>query len=722
MSVFVNGEMDRNLQPIDIGSVVARYEHRPAYELGRLNEIDLREISSNVQVATNIDVVRPFFKKILIAIPSWYEASLFARSVPDLTYTPQEQIIIQTEDRRAEERKNLAERDIDSGVSPWLAHIRQNQQGIQNPYIVGFYRDDKGKIRKVYGERYFRSQRQIENSFFARRTETKEVNLLSTKFQRVEGSSIQKSEYWNLLPEDLRSRFEAGEILVTAGDDLYDLSESQIAQLAHTTNPRAVMEHVQALVRSAPDGYRLLYYSDYRSNATGRTGVLMEVVNGEVRPVTIIIDEKEYLVELKGCGTKEGGFGGMQHRTGRDIITGGAEKEQAINEFNRLSENIGSDKPKPVGIILFDNHGYDQGYIIRLTPSTVRASYSDNETYPEIDRSENVERVVKMYADELADQVYASHPKVLDRSSHTENLLIWGNGRFTFTDFSDHVVFDDKNYPHNEMRGGYMTPKQMLKHYINMVKEIPGYVAGRDQQFFYRSLSSAFFNKGRDLLLEHGDTSEVVTQKIWEQGGVAYQVFKTRKEGKYTPEGTLHEHDEGVNRRSYSSRKELALDSESAFIGKLQAGITGMRQALITLRSRMTIHEDRKVFERQLALVDQGDLISEYEVNGVYQRRVKVMGNNSKDKKMGDVFSYYGNLSNCLSPIRNYLEHEADLVKAAKVGCPDLERSKLQEAEQELKERLNQLVTTFRNPQALYKLLTDQEEARRMVDFSYYTT
>lgn len=273
--------------------------------------------------------VRQLFRKILIAMPSWKPACREIKdSNDDLVYASQETGIIEEKNRRKAERTQAVDSEIARGSSPWLAHIRHNEQGIENPYIVGFYQDE-GKIRTLYSERFFQSKRQIESAFFSGRNEDKEVNLLDAQFQKVDQPVLLKSRHWDALPDDLRQRFESGEILVTGGNDLYNITDSEINSLSLSDDPNALLKHVQQSVQQAKGGYYLLYYSDYREEAFGRTGVLMHAQNGEMKPVTATIEGHEFVIELKGCGTKIGGFGKMQYRTGRDIITGGAERQQA---------------------------------------------------------------------------------------------------------------------------------------------------------------------------------------------------------------------------------------------------------------------------------------------------------------------------------------------------------------------------------------------------------
>ena len=569
----------------NFGRAVESLQRMSARDIGFLDiSSDLKDIKEGAETFNEEEKekARIALKKILVVLPPWRRgANYVSQNLENVAYTPEEQANLARLRQEAVVRQTQIEKEIVEGASPWLAKVSHNEQSALNPVAVGFYQMPDGQIRTIFGQRYFQSKRQIktEGLFFGGRSEDKEVNLLSTRVQVVERPELIKSQLFDLLPEDLRERFERGEILVTGEHDLYDLSDTEIENLAVSTNIDAVAKHVEKKIANAgkEKQYYLLYQSDYHSDETGRTGVLMVVENGKAQPVIITAGNKQFVLEIKGCGKKGGGFGRIHHRTGRDIITGGAEREQALNEFDRLSEMKDEDSPKAVASILFDNHGYQQGYILRLTPSTIRASYSSNEVYPAIDIPEQVSRVLDVYAQELTQQVFAPNPKILDRSSHSENILLWGDGKHTFTDFSDHVAFSDAHYPHEESHGGYMTPRQMLEYYVKMVEEIPGYQTERDKKTFLEALERAFAAKGYDVSLDEAEGYVDITKRLWE-GGIAYQVFSARRSNNYRAKGVVEEFRKSVADEYH--QRELSLTSEQAFIEKYEGGFQKMLTAL----------------------------------------------------------------------------------------------------------------------------------------------
>lgn len=709
-----------------------RFQDRSAKDLAWFDwEYDLREIGQNARMVGEAERkgVKPVLKRVLLSTIPWSgNARYINEHLSDLAYSPQELEAQKLEAQGTQQRREAVEDEIAQGKDPWLAHIEHNERSLSNPYVVGFYQDAEGKIRTIYGARHFKSKRQIENSFLGGRTEYKEVNLITGEFQPVQPTKTLKGENWDALPEDLRRHFEAGEILTTGNQDLYDLSESDIKAISESQDANALVTVTDTKMARAASGdnkYYLLYYSDYGGDETGRTGVVLHAEGGEIKPVIIKVGDKEFVVEMKGCGKKSGGFGQMHFRTGRDVLTGGAEAEQAETEFYRLQDDKREDAPKPVGSILFSNPNhkdYQQGYIIRLTPSTVRAGYTGNEAYPDIEKPEMVGKILDMYTSQLISHVFSSPPKILDRSSHTENMLIWNNGEFAWTDYSDHAEFADKNFPHYDNHGGYMTPKQMLEYYIRMVDEIPGYQAGRDKGKFYADLTEAFQDRGEDLHLEANDDHKAVAQKIWESG-MAYQVFKGRKAGNYIPEGVLKEFNEGISTDFLD--RDLHLESEEAFVGAEAKGRENMLTAIDLVQGRIgaklapeTIDEWRKIVkEGSLSQVLHGletfhkaysdgyDAFSEEERTSLYRATGYFSG-----------FDY-----TLVHKFQQYFEHELDVVSTAKSGNRPYAREELERAEEELKEKMQGFVHLMDTDLGGFlRFMKDPEQVRRLVSFSFY--
>src|SRR5690606_35482668 len=144
--------------------------------------------------------------------------------------------------------------------------------------------------------------------------------------------------------------------------------------------------------------------------------------------------------------------------------------------------------------------------------STTRAGYTSNEVYPNTESPDIISVILKMYAESLVNQIFSTHPKIINQSSHVENLLIWGDGRYVWTDFSDHVLLDNKYYPQSNDAGNYLTPKEMLSNYLHMVVEIPGYREEIHKSIFYQKLNNAFLRNSHNLYIDPDDTYEQVVE------------------------------------------------------------------------------------------------------------------------------------------------------------------------------------------------------------------
>lgn len=711
---------------------LSRFQDRNARDLAWFDwEYDLREIGANARMVGEAERkgVRPVLKRVLLSTIPWSgNARFINEQLSDLAYSPQELDVLQTEEKNSQQRGEIIAGEISKGKDPWLAHIEHNQRTLSNPYVVGFYQDAEGRIRAIYGPRHFKSKRQVENSFLAGRTEYKEVNLVSGEFRPVQATKTLKGESWDALPEDLRQRFEAGEILITGNQDVYDLSESDVRELAESDHPDALIKIIDAKIARATNGgskYHLLYYSDYGGDETGRTGVVMQAEGVTIKPVVVRVGDKEFVVEVKGCGKKSGGFGQMQFRTGRDILTGGVEAEQAETEFYRLQDDKRDNAPKPVGSILFtnsDHRDYQQGYVIRLTPSTVRAAYTGNEAYPDIEKPEVVRKILEMYTSQLVAHMFSNPPKILDRSSHSENILIWNNGEFAWTDYSDHAAFADKSFPHYDNHGGYMAPKQMLEYYIRMVDEIPGYTTSRDKRRFYTDLRAAFQNRGEDLQLEVSDDYKAVAQKIWE-AGMAYQVFRGRKAGNYIPEGVLKEFNEGIS-TDYLHRG-LDMGSEEAFVTREAKGREDMLKAIDLVEGRLRGKIAPEAVSEWRQIVRSGSLSQV--LQGLESFHKAYSGEHDaftedESRALYSATGYYSEFDYVLvSKFQRYFDHELDVIATAKSGSREHMRAELEQAEAELKERVQGFTHLMDTDLGgFYRFLNDPERVRRLVSFSFY--
>ena len=705
---------------------------------------DLERIHECSQTVADLGAfaIKPVLRRVLLAKPLFSRAiGYIETSMSHLAYSPAEQDALQGAKQTADERSVAIQDEITHGADPWYSHSKHSERNIRNPLTIGFYQGDDGKIQTLYGPRYFQSKRQIEDSILFSRAEIKEVNLLAGEFVQVAPKEILKGTYWDAIPQDLREKFENGEVLLTTDDDLYGMTTQDQQKFIESADPNEYTNMVNQKVLSAEtEGkYLLLYYSDFGGVENGRTAVVMKVVDGELSPVRVEVSGSEYVLEVKGCGTKSGGFSGMHFRTGRDIVTGGTEAEQAQKEIERLEEDTREGVPKAVGALVFDSpkfqifknlssdkkEPFEQGYIIRLTPSTVRASYMGNEVYPNIEAPEYVDRILRMYADQLAQHMFGPTPKIMDRSSHTENIMLWGNGNSTYTDYSDHVAFADNDFPHHENHGGYMTPKQMLEYYIQMVSEIPGYSAKRDRQTFYSGLQQSFGEFGVQVRFKDDDDLTSVVNNIW-YSGMAYQVYTARRNDHYFPEGVWRAFNDTY--RSKYTTSAFPEGTAEELVALEAKAYTDLRDVVEFYKNNPALTTpddiDLGALAERLAVMSVTDLIQISDKIGhfVFEGNNYQVLTEAQRDSLRTRTDFYGSFQHrMVHTIQQYFEHEQDVLSSALYVCPEAERANLIAAFAEVDARSTMLTDMINDDLAGYfKLVNNPASLRRLLRFSFY--
>ncbi len=698
--------------------------------LGGIGVSDLQQLKPLLPDLESQDIIpaKETLRKIFLGSVPWGESYKYIKSdLASVSFSAHEQAEITEADRRGEELQAAIQEDIKAGMFPWLAHAQHNERNVNNPYLIGFYQMPDGKIKPLYGPKYFSSKRQLGDSFLASefQIQAKVVSLLEGEYEKIEDAQILKTEYWDLLPETLRMHLESGEILITTGEDVYDLPQEQLDAVVQSQNlPTELIAAIDSRLTKATqvdgnDTYHLLFYGGSKE---GRTGVLMHNENGEMKPVIITIGDKEFVVEMKGCGGREGGFEEHQWRTERYIVTGAVEKEQAVTEFYRLQDDQTEDAPKAAGSITFKRNGADQGYIVRLTPSTVRASYTNNECYPPIDQPEYVERTLSLYTTLLADNLFTEKPMILDRSSHTENILLWGSDRAVFTDFSDHALLADAQYPY-EHADTYITPRHMLELYVRMAQEIPGFSVEHNLQQYFRNLNAAFLNHDIDLQIDSSYSFDQAAEKIWDQC-LAYQVFSARKKAGYIAEGVI-DHDLSQGYRFHGYTKSLARENQASFVGRYHTRVNDVINAARLVTDTLPNDSNASRFAHWVKHIENGDIMTALtSMDGVYKSLEEVFPHLSSEQKLllYDAYSYFRGLrESVVVPIQNYFTHELDVVTTAQESCPEYEREVLEEANEELVKKQAELAGVINaDPASLFTKITDRDELKKLLALGYY--
>ena len=664
--------------------------------------------------------------------------SVYIRShLLDLTFTELETSLLKQEGRDRLISENIIADQIKNGSDPVLARILRNSQSMTNPFIAGFYQVG-GKIKPIYGPRFFESKRQVPNTMFGGRDEVKTVCLIEAEFKKMDKASVVKSLNWNALPEELRNHFENGEILVTTGLDLYDLEPNKIVEVTKSFKTNYQQEIVrEALENDAgKNKFYILYYGEYSDMGNGRTGVVMQYIDHELIPVKVDVRGEEYIVEVKGCGMTKGGFGDKHQRTGRDTVTGALEYEQAITEIDQLEAVEFLDGPKAAGAITFTSHDtrhkiydhildentpFEQGYIIRLSPSTVRMSFTGADIYPDIETPEYVDHVLRIYSEQLAQLLFSDNPRIMDRSSHSENLLLWGDGKVTYTDYSDHVSLNDSDFPQVEASFTKISIKKMLEFYITMVDEIPGYVEERDKKIFLEHLKNEFFKYGIDLDFAIDSDPVLVTQELWEKV-FAFEVYFARKLNGYFPEKAINH---VVSSISLNISK--AGFKDHSVVNSLDV------KARIKLLDAYEILSKLKDSGKQ-TLVDPEEFLRTIS-SGTFGQVVNIVGRimdisdpeiyyeKSECWALYESAIFYSEIYfNIFDKCNSFFDHELDLLESALLNTPESYRNQIVKDIEHLKDRI-QIVNKILEGDLdiLFETISDPEKVRELLTLDYFS-
>ncbi len=232
-----------------------------------------------------------------------------------------------------------------------------------------YVRNARGKIECIASNAtLFSSQRRITHDDpLAYWNTGRNMRFVALESRPVAVESSAVSDDFALLPGELQEILGGNQVLVTSKTN-------------STASPFVV------LMAEAPENQ-------------GRTGVLCRKGPYCPVPVRISICGKEFVVELKGCGTPAGGYDEPHGRSNREIVTGAATAGQAVKEFSFLelqrkqNEPLFMDGNSPRAVMLksftldeyplgtddFNNFRHRfAGYTVRLTPSTLRMSYTNN--------------------------------------------------------------------------------------------------------------------------------------------------------------------------------------------------------------------------------------------------------------------------------------------------------------------------------------------------------
>jgi len=325
----------------------------------------------------------------------------------------------------------------------------------EKSYLMSLLRDENHKIQRLFSHR---------TDFKSERDRTRQIEALISMNLDPDGVGT----YW----EDRRIMRKVP--LASSRDILKRVKSTKDFRFL----PKELKYILQKdLLRTASHGANNSIYSVLMPSTKsglypeGRTGVLLQ--NNE--PVIVTIDGRDFLVEIKGVGSPDG-----NNRKKEPMIRegfcgdsmeryGGLSESKAQREFDNLELMRDTqtfedgDCPRAAGLITFLNdveygeqgQRQDQGYLIRLTPSNVRASFNTNPAFPKPDHMKLVESVARHYVEMMKKGLY--HVCI-----HPENILFTGS-RYVLTDLADVRSMD-------EVEDG----DKLLRQVLPTIDEVPG--------------------------------------------------------------------------------------------------------------------------------------------------------------------------------------------------------------------------------------------------------
>lgn len=370
---------------------------------------------------------------------------------------------------------------------PTLEDLKRSDRVKSNEdNLIGFKRVLEERIQPIYSDNNrLTSNRWINPScvLLGNWSPNRIMEIIPLTIDDLEFLSVKKSSEYELLPDYLKEVFDSNKLLRTCDDfgKTYVVEEVNTSCSMYNDTFRTiddlisfngVTRNVSYSPSAEASNFSVLMSVLESDPPQGRTGVLLH----DNEPVIINLNNKDFIIEIKGVGCPNGDNGIKELMTRSSYFGqgrakwGGLEPEQAEREFRNLELIKGSltsqqgDAPIPLLCAEYDS-GVDyyegktsQGYIVRLTPSSIRASFNNNEKLPVIRNKPLL--IAQSLGEQLTEYLDLG---LIHTCAHAENLLLTNNG-FKLTDFSDMRLLSELDNPREIVE----------KSLVNYIKEIPG--------------------------------------------------------------------------------------------------------------------------------------------------------------------------------------------------------------------------------------------------------
>lgn len=429
--------------------------------------------------------------------------------------------------------------------------------------IVGFSRNKNEQINSLEGssidlltERFFGQSEQGFNFLFDTWNPKRKAKIVPLKIEKTSSLEQRKSKDYELLPTHVKDLFNEGNILRTSSENSSD--------------------------------YQAMMYVEENFIPGGRTGVLLH----KGKPVTVNIEGKEFIVEIKGVGVPNGDNSVTEVMARSSFFGqgrakyGGLEVEQAVREFRNLemlrelNGKTFSEKNSPRAALMLKYDGgvrywgddTNQGYLLRLSPSSIRASFNDNESLPEIKNKSR--QIALAIADQYVEYLNLERPLV-HHCMHSENLVLTNQG-YKFTDFSDARLLSDIAEPHELAK----------RVFVDFVDEIPNRTDD-DIKAYSKRLAKGL---GLRWSKNYEDTTKFA-EAIWTKW-LAPKVAKLRISGTNSAlEGFLKEYSEQYNLSAPEFDEEIIRRGKIKFHNVLDE-ISTYREIIVSLGHQISRLEE----------------------------------------------------------------------------------------------------------------------------------
>jgi hypothetical protein len=454
--------------------------------------------------------------------------------------------------------------------------------------LIGFVRDQHFKIQPVFSDTAaFESRRdgslptvywqsdQLWN--YARESRIIPLDI------RPGLTRQQLTQDWEVLPLELRELLERGSGFITS------------------TDPDASAYSVLMAVAPAGDGHPL----------GGRTGILLK----DGLPIVTSIFNKEYVLEIKGVGHAEGGFNyAMDYREGSP--QGTLALRQGTAEFENLehlrqvdAQFSKGNSVRAVGLFEWhpgiDPHGFQQAMLFRFSPSSIRASFTGNDSFDALWGTDRWNES----AYQLMYQVGRLLGLGIMLRTHLENLLIWV-GHSTMTDFSDGSLL----HHHPRFTGARLfSLRDELQSMIDTGLQTPGFTGSLQTllgAFADGLLQSAPLPEQIVTEFSASRTSEEAADLLWRHF-LGYQYYLSKRRNAWIPPNIIEfivvlpgaSTEEETSQITKAYRALLRhLDEEESFLDMLVATAPASRGDEIT--EQRDIAHSRRHRLRSLSLAE----------------------------------------------------------------------------------------------------------------------